>query len=98
MNKVLFTFFILVTSITGYVWASTVSTTDGQNFTVTNDLGVSANYSMSLINSYAVSAAQQSARDQQTLVADSEVAYSWGAVQAMAVNAYNNYETQNNAS
>ena len=40
---------IVLTNLNNYLSASTVSTTDGVNFNVTNDAGISANYTNSAI-------------------------------------------------
>lgn len=92
MKKLILVLTILILTIAGHVLASTVTAIDGQNFLVTNDYGVSANYSGALINSYVISTQQTMQRDQQTLVADSETYAIWLGVQQSATNAENSFQ------
>lgn len=89
---------IALCSITGMVYASSVITTDGKNFNVTNDIGVSATYTMNQICVQVNQSSATASRDDQTLLKDSEVAYTWAAVQQMALNAEQTYANQVNGS
>lgn len=94
MNKLFIALVALVGLGFGIAFASNVTTTDGQNFSVTNDAGVTANYTMSDLNALVAArtvtvASDQKilAQEQQTLVFDTQAVVDASGVQQLAVNA-----------
>ena len=99
MKKIIAGVLILGFYFIGLAIASTVSTTDGQNFLVTNDIGVATNFTMTQIsgkesqaNTTVQSDLNIQQQESQTYLFDTEVLADWESVQGMAVNAQNQYQ------
>ena len=69
------------------VWASTVTTTDGINFNVTNDPGYTATMTNAQIMAQIANYNQQYTTDSQRVLTEQESLYVWSGVEQMAVNA-----------
>ena len=87
MNKLLGILLIGLIVFSVHAWAESVTTSDGVNFNVTNDVGVSSVYTNAHIEQQIQQSNYVSVRDQQKLLADSEIAYSWQGVEMLAQNA-----------
>jgi hypothetical protein len=87
MRKLLGILLIGLIVFSVHAWAESVTTSDGINFNVTNDVGVSSVYTNAQIEQQIQQSNYISTRDQQKLLADSEIAYSWQGVEMLAQNA-----------
>lgn len=85
-------FFILFMMVAGFALAESVTTTDGVNFNVTNDV----NFTDVLTNAQILQKVSQSNRavmgDSLTYLADSETLYSWQGVEQLAQQAASDYQ------
>jgi hypothetical protein len=87
MKKVLGILAIGLVVFAVHAWAESVTTSDGVNFNVTNDVGVSTTMTNAQIMQMVNSSNNKASLDQEKLLADSEIAYSWAGVEQLAVNA-----------
>ena len=87
---------IILGCLAGYVWASTVTTQDGQNFLVTNDGGASAPMTNAQIMAKVNQFNRTTIADSQAYLSDSESLIIWNGVEQMAINAAS--QVVNNAS
>lgn len=87
MKKVFLTILALTGIFAGIAWATTVTTQDGQNFSVTNDYGQTHSMTMAQINQQEsqsnILVQQDGVRD----LRDGEALADWIYVQQAAVNA-----------
>ena len=79
--------------LTGLVIASTVSTQDGQNFSVTNDSGFSTNMTLNQIVQKFNQSSLIAKNDSIKYLAEQETADVWGQVLQMANTAYTNWQS-----
>ena len=96
MKKIFAILLIVAFSFSGWLYATTVTTKDGVNFTITNDAGLSANYTLPQINAIEAqrnatfqSDLQIAQQEQQTQVVDGQFLYEFAGVQQIATNEYN---------
>lgn len=87
MKKLLPALLIAICSIAGIVYASSVTTTDGKIFNVTNDTGYTAVMTNAQIMAQVESYNSQYIVDSQRVLTEQETMYVWQGVEAMAVNA-----------
>jgi hypothetical protein len=87
MKKVLGILAIGLVVFAVHAWAESVTTSDGVNFNVTNDVGVSTTMTNAQIMQMVNSSNNKASLDQEKLLADSEIAYSWAGVEQLAINA-----------
>lgn len=79
-------------SIAGLVYATSVTTQDGINFSVTNDGGFTSNMTMPQIITQVNSFGQRIKRDSIAYLSDQEIYLSWGQVQNMATVSLNQWQ------
>lgn len=94
MKKMIVGLSIVTSCLIGIAWASSVTTTDGKNFLVTNDAGFAANYTNQEISQKVDSYDIQTSADAQRYQADQEQYIVWQGVQQMELNATAVYENQ----
>lgn len=83
MKKII-TVMLIIGALTSVSKASTVTTTDGQNYTVSNDSGYAVNMTLDQIQQKISQYSASSQRDQIALLADQETEDVWGSVGQMA--------------
>lgn len=87
MNRISVFILAMVFGLIGVALASTVNTTDGQNFVVTDDGGLSTNYTMRQVNQIDTQADKQDTMAAQRYQAAHETSIIWDGVLQMAQNA-----------
>ena len=78
-----------------HAWAESVTTTDGINFQVTNDVGFTDTLTNAQIMAKVVQTNAIVQQDSQRYLADTETAYSWQGVELLAQNAVANMNQTN---
>lgn len=92
MRKIIVVLGILLSCITGIAIATTVSTTDGKNYSITNDYGQTHAMSLTQINQQVYLANAMVQNDGIRDLKDGEALADWSAVQQMALNAQANWQ------
>lgn len=92
MKKFIAVLMVGLFAIAGIALASTVTTTDGVNFNVTNDGGYTSVMSNSDITKKVTQFTKAYARDSQQLLSDQEELIVWKQVNQMATNAEATYK------
>ena len=93
MKKLLAVLILGIFAIAGIAIASTVTTTDGKNFNVTNDVGVSSSMTNAQIMGDIFNSNRMVSGDTQKLMFDSETLAIWSSVEQMAQQAVANMQT-----
>ena len=86
MKRILAVIAIAVTVFAVRAWCSSVTTTDGKLFNVTNDVGYTAVMSNADIMAQLANYNQQYTTDSQRVLTEQESVYVWSGVEQMAVN------------
>ena len=95
MKKIIAVILVSLTVLAVRVLAESVTTTDGVNFNVTNDVGFTDTLTNAQIMAKVNQTASVVAQDSQRYLADTEVAYSWAGVEQLAQNAVANMNQTN---
>lgn len=95
MKKLILGILTILIVLTVHAWAEQVTTTDGVNFNVTNDVGFTDTLTNAQIMAKVNQTASVVAQDSQRYLADTEVAYSWAGVEQLAQNAVANMNQTN---
>ena len=94
MKKLFLGLAVLTGGLAGIAFASTVTTTDGQNYLVTNDSGYATNMTLNQIMMKVKMATTATSQDSQKLLYDQEVSDIWGSVVQMAQSSLAQWQSQ----
>ena len=94
MKKLFLGLAVLIGGLAGIAFASTVTTTDGQNYLVTNDSGYATNMTLNQIMMKVKMATTATSQDSQKLLYDQEVSDIWGSVVQMAQSSLAQWQSQ----